>query len=216
MRGLQYHVRRTGGDLRAAAAHHAGQRDRPRVVSDHHVVRVEHALDAVQRDQPLAGLGPPHHDRAGQPGPVERVHRLPGLQHHVVRDVHGERDRPHAGEEEAAAQPERGRGGGGKAGHGPGGEPITAGRVGHPHRPAGGVRFRDRQVRRVGVADPERGPQFPGQPADGQRVPAVRRDRQVKHVIAQFEVGNGIRADRSVRRQHEDAGVVVTEAQFPG
>ena len=44
-----------------------------------------------------------HDDRAGEPVAVVAVDRLAELEHHVVGDVDGQRDRPHPGELDAGA-----------------------------------------------------------------------------------------------------------------
>ena len=83
-------------DLGGLPAHHPGEADRPGVVGDEQVVRVEGPVDVVEGAQPLAGPGPAHDDRAGQPVGVVGVQRLAELEHHVVGDVDGQRDRAHA------------------------------------------------------------------------------------------------------------------------
>ena len=77
------------------------------VGDDEHLV-VEGALDAVERDDLLAGRGaagdePAAADLAG----VERVQRLAPAEHHVVGDVDDVVDGAHAGVREARLEPGR-------------------------------------------------------------------------------------------------------------
>ena len=85
--------------------------DGARRVGDDQHLRIERALDAVERGQPLAGAGAADHQRpAVEPIEIERVHRLPELEHHVVGDVDDVVDRPDAGRFEAFGEPARARG----------------------------------------------------------------------------------------------------------
>ena len=174
----------------------------------------------VQRLQPLARLRPPHHDRAGQPVAVERVHRLPKLDHQVVGDVDRQRHRAHAGPGQPHPHPQRGRRGRVEAVHLPQHEPVAGGRVGDARRVHVGRHRLDvgGQVLagRVGVGHLERRGQLAGHPAHRQRVPQVRGHRDVEHVIGQPGVAGEILAQRGIGREHQDAGVVVPDGQLGG
>ena len=65
------------------------------------------AVDPVEGGQPLARSGAAYDDRAGELVAVEAVDRLTELEHHVVGDVDGQRDRPHAGQLDPAGHPVR-------------------------------------------------------------------------------------------------------------
>ena len=89
------------------SAHHAGDRRGPFGVGDDEHVRIERALDAVQR---RAASRPRRARRITSAPPrsrcdVERVHRLAHLQHHVVGDVDDVVDGAHAGGLEALGEP---------------------------------------------------------------------------------------------------------------
>ena len=96
VRGLEQDVGRAFADLRLGAAHDPGERDRARLVGDHQIVRLEHTLRVVERDEPLPRTRAAHDHLAVQRVEVERVQRVPEREHHVVRDVDDVRDRAHA------------------------------------------------------------------------------------------------------------------------
>ena len=108
MSGLDHQVGGGLVDLGVQAAHRAGHGDRPGRVGDQDVVRVEGPDHVVERLQPLPRLRPPDHDLAGQLGPVERVQRLPQLEHQVVGHVHRERHGAHPAPRQAHPHPQRG------------------------------------------------------------------------------------------------------------
>lgn len=87
VRALEQHVRGALVNLALGAAHHAGERDRARVVSDREIARFERAVLAVERAQLLARLGRAHAHRAAHAIEIERVQRLAELEHHEVRHV---------------------------------------------------------------------------------------------------------------------------------
>ena len=91
-RGLQHDGRGLGGDLGGFPAHDAGDPDRTGVVGDQQVIGRERAADAVEGGDLLPLGGEPHPDRSLQFGRVVGVQWLPGLEHHVVGDVHGKGD----------------------------------------------------------------------------------------------------------------------------
>ena len=117
-----------GGDLGALPAHHAGQRDRRRTrrrPPGRPATRVRTLPSSVR--QRLAGRRAAHRDVAGELAGVEGVQRLAVLDHHVVGDVHRQRDA--AGCRPAASR-RRIQNGGGAAGstpgHPDGDEPVAA------------------------------------------------------------------------------------------
>ncbi len=110
MSGFNHQVGRGLVDLGGQAAHGPGHGDRPGGIGDQDVLRVQGPDHVVQGLQPLPRAGSPHHDLAGQLGPVERVQRLAELQHQVVGHVHGERYRPQAAPGQPDLHPQRGAG----------------------------------------------------------------------------------------------------------
>src|SRR6266404_4942661 len=109
IRALEQYIGGVGADLGIGAAHDAGERDRSSTVGNDQIVREELARDAVERDERLAATSASDDDPpVGDPRQVERVERLPPLQHDVVRHVDDVADRPHADHREADLHP-RGR-----------------------------------------------------------------------------------------------------------
>jgi hypothetical protein len=85
---LDEHVRRSSGNLRLLAAHHARDGDGARGVGDDEHLLVQLALDAVERLQLLARARAPDDDALlVQLREVEGVERLAHLVHHEVGDV---------------------------------------------------------------------------------------------------------------------------------
>jgi hypothetical protein len=200
VRGLQHDVDRADlrglTDLRGRPAHHPGQPDGPRVVRDQQVVRVEAALDVVERGQRLPRARPPDDDAAGEPVRVVGVQRLAQLEHDVVGHVDDERDRPHPGGEQPPLHPPR-------AGRrridtvdAARDEPRARGVV-QPHRPRvavrGGHLHPAHGVDEVGVV---RARQLAGQAADGEAVAPVRGDGQLDHRVVQAEQHGDVLAGR--------------------
>ena len=163
------------GDLGVGAAHDAREADRAAVVGDHQVLGVERALDAVEGGELLALLGPAHADRALDEGAVVGVQGLAELQHHVVGDVDGERDRAHARLLQPALQPDRGAGLGVETGDRARGEAVAADRVGDLDRVAVRVRRGHVEQRRVAQRQAVRDGGLAGHAAQRQAVAAVRR-----------------------------------------
>ena len=102
VRALDQHVAGRVADLAVVAAHHPRDRDRPLVVGDDEIARIEGAILAIQGDDVLTLAGAAHHDaRSPQLRQVEGVQRLPELEQHQVRRVDDAVDRSHAGGLEA-------------------------------------------------------------------------------------------------------------------
>ena len=226
MRRLDEQVGGALVDFGGQAAHRAGQRDRPGVVRDHDVVGVQVPDHVVEGFQPLARLGPAHHDRPADLGAVEGVQRLAELEHQVVGHVHREGDGPDARTRQPDPHPQRRARPGAEVAHLAQHEPVTRGRVGDTGRPdvpghpaqvgaEPGVR-RQPGVGRVGERDPERDGELAGHAADGHAVTAVRGHGDVEDLVAQAGVADEVRAERGVGRQHQDAGVVIADAQLAG
>ena len=107
---LEEHARRRLGDLGAVAAHDPGDRGGALVVGDEAVGGAERADLVVERDDLLTLLGAAHDESpTGDAVEVERVQRLPGQQHHVVRDVDDVVDRPLPRRRQARLEPQRRR-----------------------------------------------------------------------------------------------------------
>ena len=213
-------------DLGGQAAHGAGQGNRPGRVGDQDVLRVQGPDHVIQRLQLLPRLRPPDHDRAGQLGPVERVQRLPELEHQVVGHVHRKRHAANPAPGQPHPHPQRGERRRGEAAHLAQHEPVAAGRVvdaGRVHVRAHVVKLtaEQRRIRQGGLGGiaerhAERAGELARDAAHRHGVAAVGRHRDLEHLVAQVRVGHEIRAQRRVGGQHQDAGVIVADGQFAG
>ena len=174
------------------------------------------ALDVVERRQGLPRCRPPHHDRTREARRVVGVQGLAQLEHHVVGDVHDQRDRPHPGAEQAPLHPPRGRGLRVDAVHAAGDE-ARAPVVGEGDRPGlpRGVGHED-AARRVDVVHVRGGRDLARQPAHRERVAAVGRDVELDHRVVRAEQRQRVVARLcGVRGQHQDARVVGPDAELP-
>ncbi len=107
-RHLQEHARGLVGDLGDQATHDPGDARGPLAIADEHGLRVEAALDPVERGHRLPFRGRADDQLAArQLVEVEGVQGLSGHQHHVVGDVDDVRDRPHPGSCQACLEPGR-------------------------------------------------------------------------------------------------------------
>ncbi len=216
MRGLQHDVHSGPADLGRSAAHHAGQPDRAGGVGDHHVVGVQRAVHSVEHGEPLSRTRTPNDDVAGEQRAVVGVHRLAGFEHHVVRDVDSQRDRPHAGMHEPAGQPGRRRRGAVKAGHRQQAQQVAARDILDRRRPARLVRRRCADAGGITELDVECVRRLPRHAAHRVGVAAVGRDVEVEDVVAQAEHVDRVRTDLGRRRQHHDCAVLVAERELTG
>ena len=212
---LQHDVGGGAVDLGGGAAHHAGDADRAGVVDDQQIVGVQRPGDVVQGDDLLPRYRLSHPDRAGELAGVVGVQRLPGLQHHVVGDIDGQRDGAHPGHGEPARHPARGGPGGVDAGDGERDE-ERAGRIVQDDRVAVGLGRRGGPVDHVGEGQAQALGGFAGQPADRQAVADVGRDVDVEDVVTQQQHAGGVVARRQpgVRGQHDDAVMVMPDAEL--
>ena len=130
-RGLHDDVGRGIADLGPRAAHDPGDPERPDRVGDEQRVRVELAVDVIERLEPLPGAREADDDPAlVDGGRIERVDRLAELEHHVVADVDDVADRPLAGRDQAHLDVVRRRPDG-HARHAPSHEPGAQGGLFH-------------------------------------------------------------------------------------
>ena len=212
------HLEQDGGgrgrDLAVAAAHDAGQTHGPAAVADHERLRVEFALHAVERGQPFArARAAGAQFAAAHEVMVEGVQGLARLQHHVVGYVDDVVDGAHTRAQEALLHPRRRRphldaldDAGGEAGAEVGrldcdGDELTDAT---PGVAVGAIWFAQ------GLAGD--GGHLAREAEHAEQVGAVRPGRDVEHDVADgLDQGH---ARARVRGQHEDAVVVVAEAQL--
>jgi len=100
----------------------------------------------------------------------------------------------------------------------PRGEPVTPDRIVDDDRVGGRVGRGDchpvGDVMKRGVEGRGR---LAGQPAYRKAITAIRRDRDIQNGVTHAEGRESVAARRPrVRRQHQDAGVIVADAQLAG
>ena len=108
VRGLHQHVRRARVNLGGCATHHAGEPDGARVIRDQKVLCAERSRLIVKGGEGLSRDRPADHDAAREFIEVVRVGGLAELKHHVVGDIHRQRDAADTGEPEPGDHPRRG------------------------------------------------------------------------------------------------------------
>ena len=244
VRGLQQDVLGLGRHLAVQAAHHAGQTDDARSaltvrgVGDQQVLHAQLVVLAVQGDQMLAFAGASHHDRAFELVHIIGVHRLAQIEHDVVGHVHGQRDRTHAGADQAAAHPVRRLGGRVEAADGAGVVAVAAGHavnrvvVLDRHLDVrGGAGFQTlgerglpvQRTHRIDVGGAGGMVVFAGHAAVRERIAAIRRDvdlqqrlvqmQQVHRVVAGLQ-GLVFGGGEAVLAQQDDAVMAVAQTQL--
>lgn len=212
-------VRRPVVQLGGPAAHDARQADGARVVGDEQVLGAQGALDVVERGEPLAGGGPAHDDRAQQRVGVVAVQRLARLEHDVVGDVDGQADRAHAGGLEPVAHPRRGGRVRIDAVDAQGDEQLAVVRL-DAHRVGvlGRVGHATRVEVVVGHIEGLRG--LAGQAPHRQCMAQVGGHVDVEDLVGNAEQRHRVGAEtgpgRLRRREHDDAGAVLADAQLVG
>ena len=126
MRCLERDIHRAVVDLGGESAHDPGEADDSRIVHDDEIVGTELADDVINGLQ-VGTLGRPTcSDPPRELVEVERMQWLAELEHDVVRDINGQRDRPHPAGHEATLHPMRRRS-----------RRIEAGDRAHREQPAG-------------------------------------------------------------------------------
>jgi len=114
--GLQYNAGGLISDRGELATHHTRQGGRFLAVGDYQVAGLQAVIFAVQCKKSLFLFGASDNDgRAGivfvftcQHVIIKRVQGMTGFQHHIVGDIHHIVDRPEAGFNQGALDPERG------------------------------------------------------------------------------------------------------------
>ena len=171
---------------------------------------------AVEGGHPLALGRAADPDRALQLVEVVAVDRATGLEHHVVGDVDGERDRAHAGVGDPLGQPGRRRRGRVEAGDRAGDEDRAADGVVDDDRVALAVR---RRASRASVGSwngaPKASAASRAMPRRESAVGAIGVDLELDDLLAEAEdVERVVARLPGVGRQHDDAVVVVADAEL--
>jgi hypothetical protein len=221
VRGLNNDRPGVRGDLGAGAAHHPSDADRPGPIGDEQVVGIEPTGGPVKGAQNLTGRCPPHDDRAVQAVGVIGVQRLPELEHHVVGDVHCQRNRTHPGQVHAPLQPFRRSGRWIKSAHAPRDEDVAPLRVEDLHPMPGSIRCRDGEAGGIEEIQSVRRRSLASDPAHGEGIAPIRGHRNIEHLVTEFEHGPriGTRVHRQWgigRVQNQDPFVGLADTELPG
>ena len=216
------------GHLGRGAAHHTGQADYARIIGNHDILGVQGTLHAVQGHQLLTGHRAAHHDFALNLIGIVEVQGLTGLQHHVVGDIDGQRQRAHTGQTQTRGHPGRNRGLGLHAGylahHEAHATRITVNRgiVAQGHRVTGLVLLRGAlAVRQHKILKGRTGSVAPLASNTTQRecVTAVRGHVHLGRLIVQAQQLHRIGAKLRIQaqgREHQNTAVIIANTQLAG
>ena len=97
------------GHLSRSAAHHTGKTNHAGIISNDNILGMQGTLNTVQGHQLLASSGATHHNLTLNLVSIIEVQRLTGLQHHVVRNIHRQRQRAHTRQTQTRRHPGRNR-----------------------------------------------------------------------------------------------------------
>jgi hypothetical protein len=214
IRAFEEDVGRRRRDRGRLSAHDAGERDRLRLIGDDEIAGFQRERRAVQELDRFAGARVAHADAAFELLRIERVQRLPQLEHDVVGDVHDRADRAQPAPLEARLHPARRRGAGVDAAH----EPAAVARA----------RFRrfqnDRQRVRKRRLDASRARRFDARAGyrgnlardaeDREAVTAIRRGLGREDAVFEVEHDAHVGAHFRVGRERHHAGGLGGEAQL--
>ncbi len=215
VRGLDDDIGGRRRDLRALAPHHPRKPDRPGVVGDQQVGRVQSPGNVVESRQGLPGPRPADPDRTGELRAVVAVDRVAQLEHDVIGDVDRQRDGAHPALPQAPSHPRRRLRSRIEAGHGARDEHRASHRVVHHDRIARVVRSRQITVGRVAIGKPVRQRGLSADAPEGQGVGTVGVDLELDRGLAEAEgVEGGLPRLGTPGGQHDDARMVVSEAEL--
>ncbi len=204
-------------DAAVLAAHHAGDGQGALVVGNHQGVGAQGDFLAVEQDQLLALLGHAHAHAAVDLGEIEGMHRLAQLDHHVVGDVDHGVDTADIGTAQALDHPQRGR----PAQVDVADHATEVARAGLGSQQLNAAHFIDLRSNgadhyRLDLGAVQRA-DFAGQAGEGQAVATVRGQADLDGGVIQLPGSRGYPgADRRIRRQLHQAGVLFADLQLLG
>ena len=204
----------TVGHRRGVTTHDAGQRFHALRVGDHADFVVQGHGVAIEQLEHFTRPAPAHHELVMDLVQVEDVARLPGLEHHIVGDVHQCGDRALPAARQALDHPGRGLGLGVDVADDPAREPATQvwcfdldrqhRVVGHSHRRhCRQVQRRAGQCRHLARDAQHR-----------QRMTQIGRELEREQAVVEPEPIADVCAQWRVGRQLQQAAMVVAQLEF--
>ena len=214
------------GHLSRSATHHTGKTNHAGIISNDNILGVQSTLNTVQGHQLLASSGATHHNLTLNLVSIVEVQRLAGLQHHVVRNIHRQRQRAHTRQTQTRRHPRRNRRIRLHARHlthhetSACGVTVNRGVITQSNRVTGLVRLRGAlAVRQHKILKRRTGSVAPlaSNTAQRERVTAVRGHVHLSSLIVQAQqlhrIGTKLRV-QAQSRKHQNAVVIITNTQL--
>ena len=214
-RRFDKHLGRRFGAAGGLAADNAAEAPHSGPIRDRGDFRIERVFLAVEGEQGLAGPGETHTEIAVEPPGIKDVQRPVEIEGQEIGDVDQRRNRPQPDRFEPPPQPGRAR-------------PVPDAAQVTPEKQRAGRTILDmdgdrraeraanrRRIERLQLPEPGRR-QIPGDAADAETVGPVRRDLDVDDRVVETQPIDVSGPDRRLRRDLDDAVVIVAEAEFIG
>ena len=214
------------GHLSRGATHHTGKTNHAGFISNDDILGVQSTLNTIQGHQLLACSGATHHNLTLNLVSIVEVQRLTGLQHHVVRNIHRQRQRAHTRQTQTRRHPGRNRRirlhARNLTHHETSAARVTVNRgvITQRNRVTGLVRLRGAlAVRQHKILKGRTGSVAPlaSDTAQRERVTAVRSHVHLSSLIVQTQQLHRVGADLRVQaqgRKHQDAAVIIANTQL--
>ena len=214
------------GHLSRGATHHTGKTNHAGIISNDNILGVQSTLNAIQGHQLLASSGAAHHNLTLNLVSIVEVQRLTGLQHHVVRNIHRQRQRAHTRQTQTRRHPGRNWRIRLHARHlthhetSACGVTVNRGVITQDNQVTGLVRLRGAlAVRQHKILKGRTGSVAPlaSNTAQRERVTAVRGHVHLSSLIVQAQqlhrIGTNLRV-QAQGRKHQDAAVIIANTQL--
>ena len=216
------------GHLSRGATHHTGKTNHAGIISNDNILGMQSTLNTVQSHQLLASSGATHHNLTLNLVSIVEVQRLTGLQHHVVRNIHRQRQRAHTRQTQTRRHPGRNRRIRLHVRHlthhetSACGVTVNRSVITQRNRVTGLVRLRGAlAVRQHKILKGRTGSVAPlaSDTAQRERVTAVRSHVHLSSLIVQTQQLHRVGADLRVQaqsRKHQNAAVIIANTQLTG
>ena len=212
--------------LSRGATHHTGKTNHAGIISNDNILGMQSTLNTIQGHQLLTSYGAAHHNLTLNLVSIVEVQRLTGLQHHVVRNIHRQRQRAHTRQTQTRRHPRRNWRIRLHARHlthhetSACGVTVNRGVITQRNRVTGVVSLRGAlAVRQHKILKGRTGSVAPlaSNTAQRERVTAVRGHVHLSSLIVQAQqlhrIGTKLRV-QAQSRKHQDATVIIANAQL--